>query len=721
MPCVVPSSLVRFRATLTESQLQRLAWRLASLVGPGDQRSDLHTCALASASASEPDWADDGNFRAEPATAPVQDEAYDYRSSAPGHPPRPNMRPPRNHREGPPPPGGRDLVDYFMLANEVATARRTYLLRDIMEEMALNGIAPDRQFLESAIRFSLQSSRVGDCFYYFEEMQRRGMQPSDRIKSSLVSVLARTGDMSAALEVLKEVQPSAHENGYQLSLAIVNAFGEKGNVAAVREHLQSFLRLYGNAPNAVTYGYMALIKAYRKKPFGDRAEFAREVLAALAEAQAAIAASPVPQKAWALPPAALFALQKYGCHEAVVELFESIPQADKEIPTSWAYTHTIISYIKDATGIFRWPTSEVELRRALKSEWTKFLKEKHEARRAREAAEAASAASAAAPEQATVTVPDQEAASKPQQELSSEPDQETSSEPELATVIVPDEALASAPEQAMTGEPDQATNWDTRGNASGEDSSSEDDDDEGGFDDVSSNISSDDSSDDESDDVSEPTRDDVLFQHQWSSNTPLLGPAGEALKLARMREVKWVPREAYSKLRYQYLKGLANRDSWERAIALHAEMNQKGLELPASELLEFIEASIQMEAMGCRGALQVGVDLLDRFGQVGFKRKFINALVGSHLLRFAVQRHVGNLSLAHKLWDLLIAQGDVPERPSCRAYLLAMEQREPDSPQLPKVTEIVLKEYGVVNRPKRFGAKLRAERKQAEAAAAEGG
>lgn len=29
---------------------------------------------------------------------------------------------------------------------------RTYLLRDIMEEMALNGIAPDRQFLESAIR-----------------------------------------------------------------------------------------------------------------------------------------------------------------------------------------------------------------------------------------------------------------------------------------------------------------------------------------------------------------------------------------------------------------------------------------------------------------------------------------------------------------------------------------------------------------------------------------
>lgn len=41
---------------------------------------------------------------------------------------------------------------------------------------------------------------------------------------------------------------------------------------------------------------------------------------------------------------------------------------------------------------------------------------------------------------------------------------------------------------------------------------------------------------------------------------------------------------------------------------------------------------------------------------VGFRHKFINSLVGSHLLRFASQRHVGDLSLSNKLWDALIAQ-----------------------------------------------------------------
>ncbi len=41
------------------------------------------------------------------------------------------------------------------------------------------------------------------------------------------------------------------------------------------------------------------------------------------------------------------------CHQAVVELYERIPMEIKENPQSWAYTHTIMSYIKDATGIFR--------------------------------------------------------------------------------------------------------------------------------------------------------------------------------------------------------------------------------------------------------------------------------------------------------------------------------------------------------------------------------
>ncbi len=75
--------------------------------------------------------------------------------------------------------------------------------------------------------------------------------------------------------------------------------------------------------------------------------------------------------------------------------------------------------------------------------------------------------------------------------------------------------------------------------------------------------------------------------------SPGAGPAGEALKLARMKELRWIPRQEYSRLRYRHLKGLANPESWQKAIELHAEMNSKGLELPASEMLEFIEARLR--------------------------------------------------------------------------------------------------------------------------------
>ncbi|CAL8461625.1 g1156 [Coccomyxa elongata] len=672
--------------------MQPLVQCLATVCSFRDHGRQLHTCnsVLAAPSDPEPDWADDSRFQADGTnfTPHVQQDSpmWDERPSRaePSHNKgRPQRPRPLNYKDmylgdGSPTGNDRKLLVYQMLATDVAAARRTYLIRDILEEMQLNGVAPDAQFLVSAIKYSLQSTRVGDCFYYFEEMRRRGMQPSERLKGSLMSVLARNGDLDAAMELWKDVKPAEQEGGFELSLAIVNAYGEQGNVEGVRRQLSEFIDLYRDVPYALTYGYTALIKAYRKNPSGDREQYAREVLAALAEAEEALAASQVPQKGWPLPVGALFALQKYGCHEAVVELFERMPMEIKENPQSWAYTHTVMSYIKDATGIFRWPRSEKELRNALKVQWSRLLNEKH-------AAQGASQQSA----------PDQVPSESEQATAAEAPEQATAAElPELA-------AAADAPDQLAAADAPGENVVHLSRSDDDISSSSEDDD-----------VSDGDNSDDDSDyDETQPEKARAK-QHARG----LKGPAGEALKLARIKDLRWVPRQEYSRLRYMHLKGLANPESWQKAIELHAEMNSKGLELPASEMLEFIEASIQMEAMDCKGALQIGIDLLDRFGQVGFRHKFINSLVGSHLLRFASQRHVGDLSLSHKLWDALIAQGDVPERTACRAYMMALEQREPDSEQLKKVMDVVMKEYGVINRPK-GKAKMKAEREALAAAA----
>ena len=79
--------------------------------------------------------------------------------------------------------------------------RRTFLIRDVMDEMLLNGLAPDRVFLELSIMHCMRSSRIGDCFFYYNEMKRRGMQPSSKLQGLLISVLSREGHLQAAVEV----------------------------------------------------------------------------------------------------------------------------------------------------------------------------------------------------------------------------------------------------------------------------------------------------------------------------------------------------------------------------------------------------------------------------------------------------------------------------------------------------------------------------------------
>ena len=78
--------------------------------------------------------------------------------------------------------------------------RRTFLIRDVMDEMLLNGLAPDRVFLELSIMHCMRSSRIGDCFFYYNEMKRRGMQPSSKLQGLLISVLSREGHLQAAVE-----------------------------------------------------------------------------------------------------------------------------------------------------------------------------------------------------------------------------------------------------------------------------------------------------------------------------------------------------------------------------------------------------------------------------------------------------------------------------------------------------------------------------------------
>ena len=74
----------------------------------------------------------------------------------------------------------------------------------------------------------------------------------------------------ACAQLFKEFQPDKDESSFQLHLALINivhVHGEEGDVAGVRAQMASFLEKYGDKEeNAVSYAYVALLKALRSVP-----------------------------------------------------------------------------------------------------------------------------------------------------------------------------------------------------------------------------------------------------------------------------------------------------------------------------------------------------------------------------------------------------------------------------------------------------------------------
>ncbi|CAK0787738.1 hypothetical protein CVIRNUC_010960 [Coccomyxa viridis] len=547
--------------------------------------ASIHTSVTSAAAGPELDWSSDAAFGAGIPPSPSRQTGGDGQFGQGGQAQRYPSRG-RTGQSARPPGHLRNMFDYQRLANDVAAARKTFLIRDVMDEMLLNGLAPDRVFLELSIMHCMRSSRIGDCFFYYNEMKRRGMQPSSKLQGLLISVLSREGHLQAAVEAFEEMSKDAGPDAFELQLAMVNAYGEDGKVQECYDQVKKMLAMHPNIAALVTWGYNALLKAYRKAQNASQIpDYPQKVLAAMKEGQEAQRRLEPNADPWPLPSFALFALQKNGCHKECLELFESLPPEAKLHSDSWAYVHMVMSYIKDAMGIMRWPKSEKAVKQRIQEIYLAEMREK--------------------------ALQEGHEAEAPTLDSDSDPHSHPDSEPEE------DGQLPS----------------------------------------------------------------------------PLDGPASRMDDAYHMRLPKWVPREHYSRLRFKVLAECASMESWEKALALHAEMNSHGLELPPSELIEFIEAALQMECMGFQGSSNVALDLLKRFSRDqnehlgGWQKRFINPNIGSQLLRFAVQRSVGTLQVAHKLWDLLLEQRSKASRISMRSYLIAMQRRDPDPVRMPQVLE----------------------------------
>ncbi|KAK9846630.1 hypothetical protein WJX81_007956 [Elliptochloris bilobata] len=132
--------------------------------------------------------------------------------------------------------------------------------RDILEEMDLNGIAPNLAILQSMLANANTAKNLGDATFYFDKMRQAGMPVTQENYASLIANAGKSRHMGYAVQLLGEMKARGLDVARPVYFALVQAFAAIG----MHEEVQALIdeqRARGLA--VIPYQHCKLLKAIR--------------------------------------------------------------------------------------------------------------------------------------------------------------------------------------------------------------------------------------------------------------------------------------------------------------------------------------------------------------------------------------------------------------------------------------------------------------------------
>jgi pentatricopeptide repeat protein len=82
-----------------------------------------------------------------------------------------------------------NIAEYNRKLLEINNSRRAYLMRDIYEDMQIDGVQPVRDTFHTLISGCMKGDRLQDVMYFFEEMKAMGLAPDVSITCQLLCTM----------------------------------------------------------------------------------------------------------------------------------------------------------------------------------------------------------------------------------------------------------------------------------------------------------------------------------------------------------------------------------------------------------------------------------------------------------------------------------------------------------------------------------------------------
>ncbi|CAN6447450.1 unnamed protein product [Victoria cruziana] len=155
-----------------------------------------------------------------------------------------------------------NISEYNTVLGSLTAQRRHYLLRDVYDDMMLDGVQPIRDTFHSLIVGTMKGSRLQDSFYFRDEMKAMGLVLDVPLYNFLMSTCGKCKNANAAIQLLEEMKRSGVKPTGQTYICLLNACAAAGHVdrvyAIVRDMTAAGLGLN-------KFCYAGLIAAYKNK------------------------------------------------------------------------------------------------------------------------------------------------------------------------------------------------------------------------------------------------------------------------------------------------------------------------------------------------------------------------------------------------------------------------------------------------------------------------
>ncbi|XP_059670054.1 pentatricopeptide repeat-containing protein At4g35850, mitochondrial [Cornus florida] len=152
--------------------------------------------------------------------------------------------------------------EYNTVINSLTSQRRYFLLRDVYDDMMLDGVKPERDTFHSLIAGTMRGARLQDAFFFRDEMRTMGLLPDVALYNFLISTCGKCKISDQAVRIYEEMKIYGIKPTGQTYICLLNACAASGRLdrvyAIVRDMTAAGLGLN-------KFCYAGLITAHKNK------------------------------------------------------------------------------------------------------------------------------------------------------------------------------------------------------------------------------------------------------------------------------------------------------------------------------------------------------------------------------------------------------------------------------------------------------------------------